>query len=1116
MQASASAGAQTVTLHKTNAAVKDVLADMRRQTGYSILYDPDVLSTAKPVSLSLTNVSLGEALKACLTGQPLTYEVNNKTIIISPLVKKEAPPPAAITIAGTVTNEQGIPLPGVSVRVKGGPQATITAANGTYSISVPDGRAILVFTYIGFDNREVAVGNQTSINISLTPANQGLNEVVVVGYGAQRKSDLTGSISSLKAEDIQKSKSISFMEALQGRLSGVQVTSSSGEPGAAVNINIRGANSFNSGTQPLYVIDGVQIDVNNSEVASSGFGSTSVSNPLAGINPSDIASIEVLKDASATAIFGSRGANGVVIITTKEGKANTSVLELNTYAGLAEPTKKIKMVGAQDYADYRFNATPTDAQWGTDTDGDGVLDAPKNMSGIPEYDWQDIIFRRALSQNYNLSYSGGSQKTTFLASLNYLKQQGLVLKNDYTRYSLNVKVNHKATERLRLGTTVNASQTASTGLVSNGGDGVRNYNGLIQNILLYKPVNVQSETDVNLDPDDNSSGLGDPRDLINYSYKKTPVFRILADAFADFTIIKGLTLTARTGGTITTSTNKEFYPSTTSWGLSSNGVALLGNSNSTNWYQTTTLTYTRRIDRHAFTVLAGFEANSYLAETFNMRGTGFDLQTVNGVDNIAMAKVLSYPPTTNKYKYNRLSQFGRLNYGYKDKYLLTATLRRDGSSKFGAGNKYALFPSAALAWRASNEPFLKGQTVINDLKLRASFGLTGNDRIPPYQSLPMAGNTFYSGASGTAELGISPAALANPSLKWETTYQYDAGLDLEMFRGRIGLTADVYLKQTRDLLLQADIAGQTGFSRQWQNLGRVDNKGVELTLNTVNVQTKDFTWQSSINVSLNRNEIKSLGAVSFLPVLISGSVITDVGRLIVNQPIGTGYGYVFDGIYQLNDFTKQPNGTYLLNNGVVRINGRSVQPGDFKYKDLNGDGVVDDQRDRTIISNSNPVHYGGFNNTFKYKNFDLGVFFQWSYGNDILYPSLYRLEAGASYISSISRDYWDNHWTETNPSNTHASIKGRGKTDMSTYYLEDGSYLRLRNITLGHTLDADWLRKTGIKSFRLYLTLENLLTFSSYKGFDPELTSYSPLLPGLDNIGYPRAKTYTFGLNIKF
>lgn len=1115
MQVSASTRAQTVTLRKANATVKDVLADIRHQTGYNILYDPDVLSTAKPISLSLTNVSLDEALRACLSGQPFTYEINDKTIIITPLVKKEAVPPAAITITGLVTNEQGMPLPGVTVRIKGAAKTTITTANGTYSISVPDGQAILVFTYVGFDGKEVPVGNQTSINVSLTPANKGLNEVIVVGYGAQRKSDLTGSIGSLKADDIQKSKSISFMEALQGRLAGIQVTSSSGEPGAAVNINIRGANSFNSGTQPLYVIDGVQIDINNDEVASSGFGNTSLSNPLAGISPSDIASIEVLKDASATAIFGSRGANGVVIITTKEGKANTSVLELNTYVGLSEPTKKIKMVGAQDYAAYRHTVTPNDSQWGTDTDGDGVLDAVKDMSGLPEYDWQDVIFRSALSQNYNVSYSGGNQKTTFATSLSYLNQDGLVMKNSYNRYGLNLKLSHKATDKLRLGTTVNASQTTSTGLVSNGGDGVRNYNGLIQNILLYKPVNVQSETDVNLDPDDNSSGLGDPRDLINYSYKKSPVFRILADVSADYTIIKGLTLTARTGGTITNSTNREFYPGNTSWGLSSNGVALLAKNNTSNWYQTTTLTYTRRINKHAFTLLAGFEANSYLAETFNMRGTGFDLQTVNGVDNIAMAKVLSYPPTTNKYKYNRVSQFGRLNYSYRDKYLLTATIRRDGSSKFGEGNKYALFPSAALAWRVSNEPFLKNQEVINDLKIRASFGLTGNDRIPPYQSLPIAGNTFYS-ASGNAELGISPNALANPGLKWETTYQYDAGIDLELFKGRIALTADVYLKQTRDLLLQADIAGQTGFSRQWQNLGRVDNKGIELSLNTVNVQTKTFSWQSNFNISINRNEIKSLGAVSFLPVIISGSVITDVGRLIVNQPIGTGYGYVFDGIYQLGDFTKQPNGTYLLNSDVVRMNGRNVQPGDFKYKDLNGDGIVDDQRDRTRISNSNPKHHGGLGNTFTYKNLDLSLLLQWSYGNDILFPSLYRLEAGASYISSITKDYWDNHWTEANPSNTHASITGRGKTEMSTYYLQDGSYLRLRNITLGQTLNSHWLEKAGIKSFRLYVTLENLLTFTSYKGFDPELTSYSPLLPGIDNIGYPRAKTYTLGLNVKF
>ena len=1108
--------AQKITLHKTNATVKDVLSDIRRQTGFSILYDPDLLNTAMPVTLSLTNVSLQDALKACFTNQPFTYEISDRTIIIAPASKKEFALPFVVTVTGMVTDENEAPVQGVTVTIKGTGKSTVTAANGTYSISAPGAQSVLVFTHVSFNTREVTVGNQTRINLSLTPVNKELNEIVIIGYGTQRKSDVTGSVGSLKAEEIQKSKSISFMEALQGKLSGVQVTSSSGEPGAAVNINIRGANSFNSGTQPLYVIDGVQIDINKDEVASSGFGNTSLSNPLAGINPSDIASIEVLKDASATAIFGSRGANGVVIITTKEGKANTSVLELNTYWGLSEPTKKIKMVGAQDYASYRRATTPNDVQWSVDTNGDGILDTVKDMTGVPEFNWQDQIFRRALSQNYNVSYSGGNQKTTFAASLNYLNQEGLVKDNSYSRYGANLKISHKATNKLKIGTTINAAQTTSTGLVSNGGSDVRNYNGLMQNILLYKPVNVQSEADNTIDPDDNSSGLGDPRDLVRNTYKKSPVFRVLADVFADYTIIKGLTLTARTGGTITNSTNREFYPNTTSWGLANNGVALLANSNTSNWYQTTTLTYTRRFNKHAVTALAGFEANSYVAELFNMKGTGFDMQTVNGVDNIAMAKVLSYPPATNKYKYNRVSQFGRINYGWNDKYLFTATLRRDGSSKFGEGNKYAWFPSAALAWRAGNEPFLKRSKVINDLKVRASFGLTGNDRIPPYQSLPLTGNSFYSGASGNAELGIAPAALANPSLKWETTYQYDAGVDLELFKGRLAITADVYMKQTKDLLLQADISSQTGFPRQWQNLGRVDNKGLELSLNTVNVQTKNFSWQSNFNISINRNKIQSLGAVSFLPVSITGSLVTDAGRLIEGQPIGTGYGYVFDGIYQLTDFTKQTNGTYVLNNGVVKINGRAVQPGDFKYRDLNGDGIVDDQNDRTKISDSNPKHYGGFGNTFKYKNTDLSILLQWSYGNDILYPGLYRIEAGASFVSSVTKDYWDNHWTEANPSNTHASLTGRGKTDMSSYYLQDGSYLRLRNITLGHTLNANWMQRAGIKGFRLYVTLENLLTFSNYKGFDAELSSYSPLLPGIDNIGYPRARSCSFGLNLKF
>lgn len=1020
-----------------------------------------------------------------------------------------------IVIRGTVRDSTG-PMSGVTVRIKDTPAFVLTDKAGTYIIKAPDEKATILFSNVGYFVEERKIGTNRVIDITLRQDVKSLSDVVVVGYGTQRKSDLTGSVSSIKAAELQQSKAVSFMDAMQGRLSGVQVTSSSGEPGAATTVTIRGTNSFNSGTQPLYVIDGVQIDVNNAEAASSGLGNTSQLNPLSGIDPSNIASIEILKDASATAIFGSRGANGVVMVTTKSGKNNTSDLEFNTYAGVSWPSKKFHMLGAQDYAAYRFEADgPIDTLWSMDSNGDGVLDSPKNMSGVPSHDWQDEVLRKAISQSYNISYSGGNARTNFFTSLGYLNQQGLLRKNLYERYALNLKITHNATNRLRLGTNISASQAIGTGAASNGGDGVRNYNGLIQNFLLYKPVNVPDPGFLALDPD--GGAFGSPVDFVNYSYKKSPLTRVMADFSADYRIITGLTLSVRAGAILTYSSNKEFYPSNTSWGLATNGTAILNTSNSTNWYESNTLTWTKRFKKdHTLTAMAGFEVNSYINETFSMVGQGFDVQSINAVDNISSAKVLSQLPTTNKLKYNRVSQFGRVNYSFRDRYLLTATLRNDASSKLGDNHKSALFPSAALAWKISNEEFMQKQTLFTDLKLRTSFGVTGNERIPPYQSLNTTANVYYSSPTGGATLGVAPWVSGNPTLTWETTYQYDAGIDFTLLKDRINITADVYTKNTKDLLLQADIPSQTGYMKQWQNLGQVNNKGLEFSLNTINVRTKKFTWSSNFNITYNRNKIISLGSVKYIPVTITGSAVSAVGRVIVGQPIGTAYGYVSDGVYQLSDFDVNGS-TYTLKPGVTSIQGRTVKPGDLKYKDLNGDGKADNTNDYGIISDSNPKHYGGIANNFKYGNFELNVLLQWSYGNDILNIGRYRYEAGAGYFANLTQEYWNGRWTASNPTNEYAALKGQGKTDVSSYYVEDGSYLRLKNISLSYTLpQTKGLKKMGISGCRFYLTAENLHTWTKYTGFDPEIASYSPLLPGIDNIAYPRSKTITFGLNAKF
>jgi TonB-linked SusC/RagA family outer membrane protein len=1011
---------------------------------------------------------------------------------------------AQINVTGRVTDKLKEPLPGVTINIKGTKFYTSTNNEGYFKVSVPNQQAVLVFSFISFITEERPVGSNKEINVTLNDRPNDLDEVVVVGYGTEKKSDLTGSVSSIKSEQIVQSKTVSFLEAMQGKLAGVQITSASGEPGAGVNISIRGANSINAGTTPLYVIDGVQIDANNGEV---GSFSTAL-NPLSSINPSDIESIEVLKDASATAIFGSRGANGVVLITTKSGKGSSRI-EFNSFTGISTANKQLDLVGGQDYATYRFETNRNDPLYGQDTDGNGSLDAVRDYSNQPSINWQNRVLRPALSQNYNISFAEGGPKTDFSTSLGYFSQEGIVLNNSFERYSLNFKINHKPNKNFKIGTTLNGSYVEANGVGGSNGQGLI-YNGIVQSLIMYKPINVPDEGLSNVD-EDNLVGLSNPLDFVNFSYKKTPLTRLVGNTFAEYKIIPELTLRLSGGAVLTSSDNGEFYPSTTSWGFTSNGRASINNVNTLTWLTSNTLNYTKRFKKiHYLNALVGYDANSYLYKSFVMRAEGFDVQTINGVDNIAQAQVLVQVPTTARLLSTREAFFGRVNYNYKSKYLVTATLRNDGSSKFGRDNKFALFPSGALAWNVSSEKFMKKIPAVSNLKLRTSFGVTGNDRIPAYQSLATANSVNYSGTDNS-QLGIAVLTTANPNLKWETTYQYDAGMDLEFLNGKFGVTVDVYRKETRDMLLEADIPGQTGFSKQFQNIGRVDNQGLEFSFNSVNIKSKNFSWTSNFNITFNRNKVVSLGDASSIAVRINDQ-IQDVGRVVVGQPIGTAYGLVFDGIYQNSDFSDLTN--FVLNSGVVRRAGVSVRPGDFKFKDLDGDNIVDNTNDRTIISDSNPQHFGGLTNTFTYKGFDLSTQLYWSYGNEILNLGRYRVEGYQG--ATISQAYFDNRWSETNPSNAYPRFNANGRFDNSSYYVEDGSFLRLRNVSLGYNIPSSVVKNLKINSCRVYLTGENLLTFTNYSGYDPEVAGNRALLPGLDGLSYPRSRIFTFGLNVKF
>lgn len=1011
-----------------------------------------------------------------------------------------------ISVSGTViSDDDQQPMPGVSIVESINRRGVITDNNGKFTILVPNENSTITLSFIGMEPQILLIGKQRDFNVTMRTSIKEIDKVVVVGYGSVRKSDLTGSVVSMGSEELMKNRSGSVLHSLQGKLAGVNVSSSSGEPGSGVNISIRGSNSINAGSQPLYVIDGIPIEANSGEIAQSNLGHSGSYNPLAGINASDIESINVLKDASATAIYGSQAANGVIIITTKTSKDKALIIDLDTYFGVSSATRKIPVLMGQNFADYQFARNPTYTEWGQDTNGDAILDQVKDFSSVESMDWQKELMQNGITQSYYLGLSnGGGTNVRTSGGFGYSKQDGIVKTNTFERYTGRMKMEGSPSKKFKIGFNSNFEYTKATGAVITRSN---TYQGVLTSFLLFKPYNF------NEDPSDPENvGISSPRNFLMDSYKSIPLLRLSADIFANYTIIPNLTYSIKESGTLTASKSNEWYPTTTTWGYVPKGLANISETSSDKWLFSNTLTYSKGLKGgHSINAMVGTEWSQYTISGLNIRAENFAVQTYNGVFDIAQASVLPEKPGSYKTKEARMSQFGRLNYTIKDCYLFTGTLRRDGSSKFGINNKYALFPSTALAWKMHNESFMKEQSIIKEFKWRVSWGAAGNDRIPAYRSISRLENAYYANNSGGSDLGLAPAEIANPNLKWETTYQTNAGVDIQLFEGRVAMTFDYYMKDTKDMLLQMNVPSQSGSFKQWQNIGQVRNHGYEFLLSTTNISAKNFVWTTNFNFNINRNKIVSLGGASSIPVEISGGgEIKEVGRLIVGESIGTGWGYEQEGVYQNDDFE---NG--VLKPGVVQIQGITSKPGDLKFRDLSGDSIVDPMNDKTVISKSEPDHFGGMTNNFTYKNFDLSIFLQWSAGNQVMNIGRYYME-GDKNRYNITEDYWTKRWTTENPSNKYPSIVGSGKTESSSYYVEDASYLRIKNIVFGYNVDKNFLKNFKINDLRVYVSVDNVLTFTNYSGYDPEVQSSTRLMPGVDNVSYPRARTFNFGLNVKF
>ncbi len=995
------------------------------------------------------------------------------------------------TITGTVTQTtDGTTLPGVTVQVPGTTVGTVTDINGLYSITVSEDASVLQFSFIGMRTEHREIGSLSVINVDMEPDNVGLDEIVVIGYGAVKKSDLTGSVGSINMETLDEVPANSFDKKLQGRLAGVQVSTLSGQPGGATSVKIRGNNSIMAGTDPLYVIDGVIVE---SQKDFSWIGSPA-ENGLSSINPNDIESIEVLKDASATAIYGARGANGVVIISTKKGTKGNDKISFNAYMGIQKIANTVEVMNAAQYAQLY-----DDAGYNADSTYKPMYPNPDSLGAGTN--WQDEIYRDAPIMNYQLSFSGGDDRTTYLISADYFLQDGIIVGSDFTRYSFRANVDRKMNDKLSVGTSIGYNKTKSNTVPTDTPGGF--FPGVVNTALTISPVLPVYDDDGNYTLTDPiaDAWLDNPVAVTNIVEAVSNVSRLVGNVHLDYEIVKDLKFRTVLSADIFHQTQDMYTPRTVYSGSFNDGQARYANSEFFTYLTENTLTYRKKFGKkHAIDALLGFTYQEDNSRSFIDIATNFpnDLLGYYGIENGQdMPSIYSSNATSTMVSY-----LGRLNYNFAEKYLFTITGRADGSSRFGKNNKYAFFPSAAFAWRMIQEDFIKDANIFSDLKLRLSYGKSGNDRIANYQFIrTISGTNYYFNGSYPA-IGFAPDQPGNENVKWETTDQFDAGFDMGFFDSRISITADYYYKYTYNMLYYRSLPYSSGFATVVDNIGTMSNQGFEFALQTANF-VNEFKWNTSFNITFNKNKVVDLGGETLY--IDNDTYKLKIGSWAVIQEgeeMGSFFGLEADGIWQLDEASEAA--------------AYNAEPGDFKYVDLNNDGKIDDA-DRTIIGHALPDFYWGMNNNFSYGNISLDVFIQGQYGNEILNSNRFELESGNG-LSNSSIDMLD-RWTPDNPSNVYPRAnRNVDYLHMSDRYIEDGSYIRLKTVTLSYDLPARWLSSIKVSSFRVYFTCENLLTITDYTGFDPEVGrfGFDNTRMGYDYGGYPSAKSYILGFNLTF
>ncbi len=1035
-----------------------------------------------------------------------------------------------IEITGSVVDESGIPIPRVSITLIGTSEqsknvnnlkGTITDFNGNYTIKIDNRNNSLVFSYTGFKKQIIAVGRKNTINVTLVTEISQLQEVVVVGYGTQARKDVTGAITKIDRETIERTANATVEQALTGKIAGVNTITTDGTPGAGINVRIRGGTSINANNEPLYVIDGFPIEVDYSVSDGPAEVAGPSTSPLANIDPNSIESIDILKDASAAAIYGAQGANGVVIITTKSGKPYKSEITFDSYTttSIVPEGRFVDLLSTSQYGELLIDRE----RYANGIEDPTVTFGADNLTpeqeqlrydALPNSRWQKKLYGTGHIVKYGLQARGGNDKNLYAIGGTYFKNKGAIVNTNFKRYNFNVNLQNKLTDKLRVNTVLLPSYSVKQGPIS-GGDFSQTKLGVVIRALTRR-----TDRGIGIREDDEDGEVGiwvDPvteaRRALNFSNN----FGFNGNTNISYELAKGLTGSIRIGARITDGKTKSYYTKDFGRGFLTNGIGTRFHFQNVVWNIQNRLQYRTAFGerkKHRLNVMGVYEQTHSSRESEYLTVKNFPVETLGF--NALQNGLLSDIPQTITDENVLISYLGRINYGFDNRYNLTLSMRADGSSRFGPKNKWGYFPAAGFSWNLHNENFLENVSTISEMKLRLSYGQTGNQGIPSNSSFAVLGvsNTIF---KDQVFAGLGVESLPNPNLKWEFTDQFDMGLDASFFDKRLNLTADVYYKRTEDLLLRMPIPMSTGFRQRLTNIGNVENKGLELALSTINLKGK-FKWTTDFTFSVNRNKVLDLGGAiqqTFTDQFTNGKF---TGLLRVGESLGTWIGFETNGVFSYDDFDE--NGAVIdTSHGTPStVNTNSIPKlGDVKYVDQNNDGIIDDN-DLTIIARTQPKNFGSMFNDFGFKGFNLGILITYKYGFDVINGNKHRMVATGYDQFNKTADLAD-HWT---PKNTDTDVPRADyqDTNFTDRFVEDGSFVRLQSVNLSYNLPFDDVQKLGFKSFKIYTNVDNLFVWTKYSGYDPEVSvargQQAVVTPNLDYGAYPRTLNITLGFRVTF